>query len=167
MICNFSFSDLMQKTQTVGKLTGRVWENRIQEEKNHIPELLSNPVSPFPLIIFNGTTESEIVTNISHYLRDDQRYAKLWIFKHAALTVLTSSQPQPSMGQEISLQVARGNCGIMKLQQLCPICRERELKNCSTSNQRLSFFGDRTHTEYYSVHYSILLQVRKVGEGDI
>lgn len=74
--------------------------------------------------------------------------------------------PQPSTGQEISLQVATGNCGIIKLQQLCPTHRERELQNCSTSIQSLRFL-EITHTEYYSVHYSILLKVRKVGGGGI
>lgn len=80
--------------------------------------------------------------------------------------VLKRSQPQPSTGQEISLQVATGNCGIIKLQQLYPIYRERELQYCSTSIQRLRFL-EITHTEYCSVHYSILLKVRKVGGGGI
>ena len=152
----------MQKKQSVGKLTGRGC-GRTEFREKKVPELLSYPVSPFPLIIFNGTTESEITTNISHYLRDDQRDAKLWTFTYATLMVLKRS----STGQEISVQVATGNCGIIKLQQLCTICRERELQNCSTSNQRLSFFGDHTHICYYSVCYSILLKVRKVGGGGI
>lgn len=135
-------------------------------EKKKVPELLLYPVSPLPLIIFNGTTVSEITTNISHYLRDDQRDAKLRTSKYAALMVLKRSQPQPSTGQEISLQVAAGSCGIIKLRRLCPIHRERELQNCSTSNQSLSFFGDLPHIQYYSMHYSILLKVRKVvGRG--
>lgn len=117
-----------------------------EEKPNNIPELLSYQASIFLLIIFNGNTESEAPINTSHYLGDDQRDTKLQTFKHAALTMLRGSQPQPSRSQEIILQVATGNCGTIKLQQLYPIQIQRELQNYSTFNESLSFFGDHTHT---------------------
>lgn len=49
--------------------------------------------------------QSEIITSISHYLRDDQRDAKLQTFRYTALILLKRPRPQPSLGQEISLQV--------------------------------------------------------------
>lgn len=39
--------------------------------------------------------QSELTVSISHYLRDDQKDVKLWIFKYATLIVLKRSQPQP------------------------------------------------------------------------
>lgn len=93
----------MQNTQMEVNLTGMdgMGEQSLGEKNVH--ELFPYLFYSFPLTITNGTTEWN--NYISHYLRDDQRDAKLQTFKYTALMVLKRPQPQPSMGQEISLQV--------------------------------------------------------------
>lgn len=89
----------MQNTQTVVSLTGM---DGMGEQS--LGEYMSYSHTHF--IHFHWQLiQSEITTNISHCLRDDQRDAKLQTFKYTALMVLKRPQPQPSMGQEISSQV--------------------------------------------------------------
>lgn len=92
----------MQNTQTVVSLTGM---DGMGEQS--LGEYMSYSHTHFIHFHWQLLMElqSEITTNISHCLRDDQRDAKLQTFKYTALMVLKRPQPQPSMGQEISLQV--------------------------------------------------------------
>lgn len=64
---------------------GKCGTTESRGKKSNIRKLMSYQVSPLPLIIFNGNIESEITTNTSHYLGDDQRDTTSWTFKHAAL----------------------------------------------------------------------------------